>query len=102
MCPRATSRAPIRCTCRRPRSTTGRARSGPRCSCRSLAGDGEVLFDEETSTESMCRSIDELIAYMRRDNPVPAGSVLLTGTGLVPPDDVTLTPGYTVEIRIPE
>ncbi len=50
----------------------------------------------------MCRSIDELISYLRRDNPVPAGSVLLTGTGLVPPDDVTLTPGHTVEIRIPE
>jgi 2-dehydro-3-deoxy-D-arabinonate dehydratase len=27
---------------------------------------------------------------------------LLTGTGLVPSDDITLTPGYTVEIRIPE
>ena len=50
----------------------------------------------------MCRSIDELVEYLRRDNPVPAGSVLLTGTGLVPPDDVTLTPGQTVEIRIPE
>ena len=70
--------------------------------CRILGPDGQVLFAEETSTESMCRSIDELIAYLRRDNPVPAGSVLLTGTGLVPPDDVTLTPGYTVEIRIPE
>jgi 2-dehydro-3-deoxy-D-arabinonate dehydratase len=70
--------------------------------CRILDGDARVLFAEETSTESMCRSIDELIAYLRRDNPVPAGSVLLTGTGLVPPDDVTLTPGYTVEIRIPE
>jgi 2-dehydro-3-deoxy-D-arabinonate dehydratase len=70
--------------------------------CRILDGDGQVLFAEETSTESMCRSIEELIAYLRRDNPVPAGSVLLTGTGLVPPDDVTLTPGHTVEIRIPE
>jgi 2-dehydro-3-deoxy-D-arabinonate dehydratase len=70
--------------------------------CRILDGDGQVLFAEQTSTESMCRSIEELIAYLRRDNPVPAGSVLLTGTGLVPPDDVTLTPGYTVEIRIPE
>jgi len=69
--------------------------------CRILDGGGQVLFEEETSTESMCRSIEELIAYLRRDNPVPAGSVLLTGTGLVPPDDVTLTPGYTVEIRIP-
>jgi 2-dehydro-3-deoxy-D-arabinonate dehydratase len=70
--------------------------------CRILAADGQVLFAEETSTESMRRSIDELIAYLRRDNPVPAGSVLLTGTGLIPPDDVTLTPGQTVEIRIPE
>ncbi len=70
--------------------------------CRILDAEGQVLFDEETSTESMCRSIDELISYLRRDNPVPAGSVLLTGTGLVPPDDVTLTPGHTVEIRIPE
>jgi 2-dehydro-3-deoxy-D-arabinonate dehydratase len=73
-----------------------------RIECRILDGEGQVLFAEETSTESMCRSIDELIGYLRRDNPVPAGSVLLTGTGLVPPDDVTLTPGYTVEIRIPE
>jgi 2-dehydro-3-deoxy-D-arabinonate dehydratase len=35
-----------------------------------------------------------------RDNPVPQGSVLLTGTGLVPPDEFTLEPGHTVEIRI--
>ena len=70
--------------------------------CRILDGHGQILFADETSTESMCRSIGELIEYLRRDNPVPPGSVLLTGTGLVPPDDVTLTPGYTVEIRIPE
>ncbi|HSC02396.1 MAG TPA: fumarylacetoacetate hydrolase family protein [Solirubrobacteraceae bacterium] len=69
--------------------------------CRILDAEGRVRFAGETSTESMRRSIDELIAYLRRDNPVPAGSVLLTGTGLVPPDDVTLAPGYTVEIRIP-
>jgi 2-dehydro-3-deoxy-D-arabinonate dehydratase len=73
-----------------------------RIECRILDAEGQVLFAEETSTESMRRSIDELISYLRRDNPVPAGSVLLTGTGLVPPDEVSLTPGYTVEIRIPE
>lgn len=69
--------------------------------CRILDSGGRELFAEATSTESMCRSIDELVTYLRRDNPVPPGSVLLTGTGLVPEDDVTLTPGYTVEIRIP-
>ena len=36
-----------------------------------------------------------------RANPVPAGSVLLTGTGLVPPDDFTLEPGHVVEIHVP-
>ena len=35
-----------------------------------------------------------------RDNPIPAGSVLLTGTGIVPPDDYALAPGHVVEIEI--
>jgi 2-dehydro-3-deoxy-D-arabinonate dehydratase len=69
--------------------------------CRILDAGGAELFAEETSTESMRRSIGELVEYLHRDNPVPPGSVLLTGTGLVPTDDVTLTPGHTVEIRIP-
>lgn len=69
--------------------------------CRIVEGDGRELFSEQTSTDSMRRSIDELIAFLFRDNPVPAGSVLLTGTGLIPPDDVGLAPGQSVEIRIP-
>jgi 2-dehydro-3-deoxy-D-arabinonate dehydratase len=36
-----------------------------------------------------------------RDNPIPPGSVLLTGTGLVPPDDYTLARGHIVSIEIP-
>ena len=50
----------------------------------------------------MRRSFAELVEWLLRDNPVPAGSVLLTGTGLVPPDDFTLEPGHTVEITVPE
>ena len=42
-----------------------------------------------------------LVVWLVRDNPVPAGSVLLTGTGLVPPDDFTLQPGHMVEIHVP-
>jgi len=49
----------------------------------------------------MRRSFAELVGYLLRDNPLPAGSVLLTGTGIVPPDDVSLQPGQTVAIRIP-
>ena len=68
---------------------------------RILDGDGAVVFEARTSTERMHRSFEELAAWLVKDNPVPAGSVLLTGTGVVPPDDVALAPGYEVEIRIP-
>jgi 2-dehydro-3-deoxy-D-arabinonate dehydratase len=62
--------------------------------------NGETTFEGRTSTARMRRSFEELAAWLVRENPVPAGSVLLTGTGLVPPDDVALTPGQQVEIRI--
>jgi 2-dehydro-3-deoxy-D-arabinonate dehydratase len=66
-----------------------------------LFADGEVVYEASTSTSRMRRSFEELAAWLVRDNPLPAGSVLLTGTGLVPPDDVALVPGQQVEIRIP-
>ena len=61
---------------------------------------GRELFDGETSTARMRRTPRDLLAWLVRDNPVPAGSVLLTGTGLVPPDTYTLAPGHLVEITI--
>jgi 2-dehydro-3-deoxy-D-arabinonate dehydratase len=62
--------------------------------------DGGELFSGETSTARMKRSPRELADWVMRDNPVPPGSVLLTGTGLVPPDEYTLEAGHTVEIEI--
>jgi 2-dehydro-3-deoxy-D-arabinonate dehydratase len=62
--------------------------------------DGVELFAGETSTAKMKRSPRELAEWAVRDNPIPAGSVLLTGTGLVPPNDYTLASGHTVEIEI--
>jgi 2-dehydro-3-deoxy-D-arabinonate dehydratase len=68
---------------------------------RITAADGTELFSGETSTALMRRSFAELVDWLLRDNPVPSGSVLLTGTGLVPPDGFTLEPGHTVEITVP-
>ena len=67
---------------------------------RILDADSSVVYEGRTSTAKMRRSFEELAAWAVRENPVPAGSVLLTGTGLVPPDDVSLRPGYHVEVRI--
>ena len=41
---------------------------------------GQIVFEGETSTATMRRSY-ELVEWLLRDNPVPPGSVLLTGTG---------------------
>jgi len=63
---------------------------------------GRILFEGESSTSTMRRSYTELVEWLLIDNPVPPGSVLLTGTGLVPPDDFTLLPGHFVEIQVPQ
>ncbi len=71
-----------------------------RISLRISDRDGRELFGGATSTAKLMRSPHELVGWMMRDNPVPAGSVLLTGTGIVPPDEYTLEPGHVVEIEI--
>jgi 2-dehydro-3-deoxy-D-arabinonate dehydratase len=69
---------------------------------RITGADGAELFAGETSTAKMRRSFPDLVEWLLRDNPVPDGSILFTGTGLVPPDDFTLEPGHTVDITVPE
>jgi 2-dehydro-3-deoxy-D-arabinonate dehydratase len=63
---------------------------------------GRIVFEGETFTARMRRSYAELVHWLLLDNPVPPGSVLLTGTGLVPPDSFTLLPGHFVEIHVAE
>jgi 2-dehydro-3-deoxy-D-arabinonate dehydratase len=40
------------------------------------------------------------LEFLFRDNDFPNGCLLLTGTGIVPPDDFTLQPGDVVRIDI--
>jgi 2-dehydro-3-deoxy-D-arabinonate dehydratase len=63
---------------------------------------GAELYAGATSTTLMRRGFEDLVAWLVRENPVPAGSVLLTGTGLVPPDTFSLQPGHRVEIHVPQ
>ena len=61
---------------------------------------GSVLFESETSTAALRRSIPELVAYLYRHQQFKSGCILLTGTGIVPPREFTLGPGDEVIIRI--
>jgi 2-dehydro-3-deoxy-D-arabinonate dehydratase len=61
---------------------------------------GGVAFGGTTTLASMKRSPRELVDYLFRDNSFPQGCLLLTGTGIVPPDDFTLAAGDEVAITI--
>jgi 2-dehydro-3-deoxy-D-arabinonate dehydratase len=50
----------------------------------------------------MKRNFGELIEYLFREQEFPHGVLLMTGTGLVPPDSFTLQSGDVVEITVPE
>jgi len=64
-----------------------------------LRGGAEV-FRGETSVGQIKRDFSGLIEFLWRSQEFPNGVILLTGTGVVPPDDFTLCPGDTVRITI--
>lgn len=61
---------------------------------------GTKVFEGSTSISQMARSFDDLITWLGRDNSFPHGVILLTGTGIVPPDDFSLAAGDMVSIEI--
>ena len=61
---------------------------------------GNVAFEGSTSTGQLNRTLSELCEYLGRCNSYPAGAILLTGTGIVPPDEFTLAPDDVVVIGI--
>jgi 2-dehydro-3-deoxy-D-arabinonate dehydratase len=62
--------------------------------------DGQTVFHGETSLAQMVRSPEELVSWLGRDNSFPHGVILLTGTGIVPPEDFRLAPDDWITIEI--
>ena len=61
---------------------------------------GAEVFSGATAVSQMKRTFDELAGWLMRENGFPAGCVLLTGTGLVPPNEFTLNHGDEIAITI--
>lgn len=61
---------------------------------------GTVIQKDATSLSRMARTFDELIGWLGMDNRFPDGVFLLTGTGIVPPDEFSLEAGDVVRISI--
>jgi 2-dehydro-3-deoxy-D-arabinonate dehydratase len=63
---------------------------------------GRTLFSGAVGIDKLGRSIETLIDYLLRCNPAPAGTVLLTGTGIIATQEAALAPGDIVSIAIPQ
>lgn len=66
-----------------------------------VARGGAVAFEGSTSLARMRRPFEELVSYLFRETSFPAGCVLLTGTGIVPPSEFALRAGDEIEITVP-
>jgi 2-dehydro-3-deoxy-D-arabinonate dehydratase len=62
--------------------------------------DGRTAFEGSTTLAQMARATESLADWLLRENEFPHGAVLLTGTGVVPPDEFTLKSGDDVRITI--
>jgi 2-dehydro-3-deoxy-D-arabinonate dehydratase len=61
---------------------------------------GKSAFSGSTALTELKRSFNTLLEYLYRDNDFPNGCFLLTGTGIVPPDEFTLQQQDEIQITI--
>jgi len=66
----------------------------------SIRRDEAVVFKGEARTSQMKRSFVELAAYLYRETSFPYGAFAMTGTGIVPTAEFTLTSGDQVDITV--
>jgi 2-dehydro-3-deoxy-D-arabinonate dehydratase len=62
--------------------------------------EAQCVFAGETSVGQIKRRFDELAEFLFRSQNFPHGAVLLTGTGVVPPDSFTLRENDIIRIEI--
>ena len=62
--------------------------------------DGTPAFSGVTDLTQMKRRPEDLVAYLFAETTFPDGCLLMTGTGIVPPDAFTLVSGDEVRITI--
>jgi fumarylacetoacetate (FAA) hydrolase family protein len=62
--------------------------------------EGRHHWQGETSMREFARRLNDLVAYIFREDEFPDGLVLCTGTALVPESPFTLQSGDIVEIEI--
>jgi len=62
--------------------------------------NGQQIFEAQVSTSELVRNLQSMIDCLMCANPVPAGSVLLTGSGIMVNREAALAEGDSVTIRM--
>ncbi|RFB12638.1 fumarylacetoacetate hydrolase [Bacillus sp. HNG] len=62
--------------------------------------DGQLVVEGTANTAQLKRRFEELVSFLIRDNEIFEGTVLLTGTSIVPPNEFTLKENDHIEIEI--
>ena len=58
------------------------------------------IFEDTTSVSQIKRTFDDLVKYLFLETTFEKGVMLMTGTGIIPPDDFTLQINDRVEVSI--
>jgi 2-dehydro-3-deoxy-D-arabinonate dehydratase len=66
----------------------------------SIQRKGREVSAGETTLAQLKREPKGLVEFLYREASFPTGAFLLTGTGIIPPDDFTLEPGDEIRISI--
>ncbi|MBX3440420.1 MAG: fumarylacetoacetate hydrolase family protein, partial [Planctomycetaceae bacterium] len=66
----------------------------------SITRGRKEVFRGDTSLGRLNRTLEDLADWLGRENEFPQGAFLLTGTGVVPPDEFSLEDGDQVSITM--
>ena len=62
--------------------------------------NNQKVFEGNVAISQMKRRPEELVSFVYRECSFPSGCLIMTGTGIVPPNDFTLQPGDEIRITI--
>lgn len=66
----------------------------------SIERSGAEVFGGSTDLGQLNRSLPDIASWLMKENEFPTGAFLLTGTGIVPPDDFTCEAGDVIRIAV--
>ena len=62
--------------------------------------DEKEIYEGKVNTSQINWKFEQLTEFLMRDNPIPFGTIVSTGTGIIVPNDLSLAPDDIVQIEI--